>query len=123
MNRWHRFLIPLLILTMLSSIPGIPLGIDLRGYPLVLHLATGSLFAAVLVLFLFQPPTKLGRLSSLSWLLISSGLIALVVPMLGWVSAEEGHLWLETHGWLSIGGLGLLGLSASLDKKATGNRD
>ena len=58
MNRWQRFLIPLLILTMLSSIPGIPLGVDLRGYPLVLHLAVGSLFAAVLVLFLFQPPTS-----------------------------------------------------------------
>jgi hypothetical protein len=113
----RRLLVPLLILAMLSAIPGIPLSEDLRGYPLVIHLAVGTVFAGVLAVFLIQPPQGMRRLATLSWLLISLGLVALVVPMLGWVSAESGHLWLETHGWLSIGGLGLLGLSASIQRR------
>jgi hypothetical protein len=118
----RRLLVPLLILAMLSAIPGIPLSEDLRGYPLVIHLAVGTVFAGVLAVFLIQPPQGMRRLATLSWLLISLGLVALVVPMLGWVSAESGHLWLETHGWLSIGGLGLLGLSASIQRRAAADQ-
>lgn len=118
MTYLRRLLVPLLILAMLSAIPGIPLSEDLRGYPLVIHLAVGTVFAGVLAVFLIQPPQGMRRLATLSWLLISLGLVALVVPMLGWVAAESGHLWLETHGWLSIGGLGLLGLSASIQRRA-----
>ena len=118
----RRLLVPLLILAMLSAIPGIPLSEDLRGYPLVIHLAVGTVFAGVLAVFLIQPPQGMRRLATVSWLLISLGLVALVVPMLGWVSAESGHLWLETHGWLSIGGLGLLGLSASIQRRAAADQ-
>lgn len=119
----RKLLVPLLILSMVSSIPGIPLEKDLRGYPLIIHLAVGTLFAGILTVFLIQPPNGMRRLAALSWLLISAGLAALIVPMLGWVSAEAGHLWLEFHGWLSIGGLGLIGLTASIDRRAVAKQD
>ncbi len=112
MKHWRRLLIPLLILAMLTSIPGIPIGIDLRGYPLLAHLGVGTALSGLLALSLLIPQRREERLSATAWLLISGGLVALVVPMLGWVSSEAGHHWLEAHGWLSIGGLGLLGFSA-----------
>lgn len=113
MKNWRRFIIPLLILAMLTSIPGIPIGVDLRGYPLLIHLGVGTVLSGLLALALLIPHRREGRLTAVAWLLISAGLMALVVPMLGWVSSEASHGWLEAHGWLSIGGLGLLGFSAA----------
>ncbi len=118
MNRLHRFLILLLILAMLTAIPGIPFGVDLRGYPLLMHLGVGTLLAGALAVAMVISPTGTNRLQSFAWLLICFGLLSLVIPLMGWASSDLSHRWLEAHGWISIAGLGLLGLSVKQNKSA-----
>ncbi|OUU26447.1 MAG: hypothetical protein CBC13_00200 [Planctomycetia bacterium TMED53] len=122
--KWiQRALIPLLILAMLTAIPGIPLGVDLRGYPLLLHLGVGTLLAAILAIVMVTTPPTGSRLQAFAWLLICIGLLALMVPLMGWADSEASHRWLESHGWISIAGLGLLGLSAKQSKASSSSEN
>ncbi|MDG2084908.1 MAG: hypothetical protein P8K66_08125 [Planctomycetota bacterium] len=113
MKTWRHGLQLLVILAMLTAIPGIPLGTDLRGYPLMIHITVGTLLAVGLLLRIKLQNEQEHWLRSSAWLLLSTGLVTLVIPMLGMTSSDTTHLWLETHGWLSITGLALMAVSAA----------
>ncbi|MEC9475479.1 MAG: hypothetical protein VX764_00425 [Planctomycetota bacterium] len=114
MKSWiPRLTILLLLLAVLSSIPALPLGVDLRGRWLQVHLIVAAPLAILIVSQIWWVRTTPNFLQALAWLSISAGLGSIVVPLLALVGTDSIHLWVENHGWLSILGVGLLGIAAA----------
>ncbi len=111
MEKLTKLTILLLLLATLSAIPGLPLDAELRGNWLQLHLLLGTPLAALLVIPGWLRRGNYPLSNHLSWWLISIALGLILIPMLGFSSAEGSVIWLEGHGWLSFLGVALLGWS------------
>ena len=112
-SRLYTVTMLLLLVALLTSIPGLPLGVDLRGIWLQAHLIVATPLAALLVGWIWCSQGQIVSLKALAWLCISVGLASIMVPMLGFTATESTHQWIESHGWLSFVGVGLLGISAA----------
>ena len=118
MKKWiPQLTLLLLFLAMLSSIPGLPLGVDLRGRWLQTHLIVAVPLTILLVIHIWWIRPATNPLTALAWLSISAGLGIIAVPLLALTDTESTHHWVQSHGWLSILGIGLLGFSAALSRQ------
>ncbi|MAW76245.1 MAG: hypothetical protein CMJ95_02485 [Planctomycetes bacterium] len=114
MKKWLSLLtLLLLLLAALSSIPALPLNVDLRGRWLQVHLLVAAPLAFLIVVQIWWLQIPMNPLKAAAWLSVSTGLGLIVVPLLGLTGTESTHLWIQSHGWLSLLGVGLLGFSAA----------
>lgn len=114
MKKWiPRCTILLLFLAMLSSIPALPLGVELRGYWLQIHMMVAVPLSLLIVAKIWWVRAEKSPLNALAWLSISVGLGLIVVPLLALSDAASTHYWVEAHGWVSILGVGMLGFSVA----------
>jgi hypothetical protein len=112
--RIYTVTVLLLVVALLTSIPGLPLGADLRGRWLQAHMIVAAPLSGLLVGWIWCSQDKIVSLKASAWLCISIGLASIIVPMLGFITTSEStHRWVESHGWLSFLGVGLLGISAA----------
>lgn len=109
----------LLLLATLSSIPGLPPGVDLRGRWLQLHLVVATPLAILIVARIWCNPVRIDPMKATAWLCISMALGLIVIPLLGITGTESTHQWVQGHGWLSFLGVGLLGLCAARSRQKT----
>ena len=115
MKKWLSLLtLLLLLLAALTSIPGLPPGVDLRGRWLQIHLIVATPLAILIVAWIWFHQVRLDLVKASAWLAISTGLGLIVIPMVGLTGTESTHHWVQGHGWLSFLGVGLLGLSAAM---------
>jgi hypothetical protein len=110
-QKLSRWTVLLAFLCTISSIAGVPVGEELRGYWLQLHLLVASPLAALLVIRCWWPTVDTTLLGQLSWWLMAIAMGLVLIPMLGWTSSQNSMVWIEGHGWLSLIAVAILGWS------------
>ena len=93
MKKWLSLLtLLLLLLAALTSIPGLPPGVDLRGRWLQIHLIVATPLAILIVAWIWFHQVRLDLVKASAWLAISTGLGLIVIPMVGLTGTESTHL-------------------------------